>query len=182
MNNTNQTLYNCSSDSEMRKFLRPLIEQLLHASIYIDDVMEELESFDQELSKSEPRKKSEDAFLVICLGPNQSPQLDFYNMSLIKLLDTIEIEEELTTGLMMAYQKEELVPSVDGHHYLIGPVILFDCDEDGNVISVTAEDYDAVKTFYSRATEPLAIRNVSIPAIKVNLAGAPFQHKLGIIR
>jgi len=168
MKKTNQDLIIIDPDSEKRKFYRSLTESLLHASIYIDDVLEELENYERESAEDNPKK----SFLVISLGPNQSPLLDFYNLSsMIKLVENVEIAQEVSTGLIMAYPKEVLLPSVDGHHHLIGPVILFDCDEDGAVVSVTAEDYDSAKVFYSSGKESLEIRNVSVPAIKVHLAG-----------
>ena len=172
MKNTNPKLYIIDPDSKMQEFLRSLAEPLLHASIYIDDVMEELENYKQEQTEEEPKEMPEEAFLVICLGPNQSPRLDYYDLdTFTKWIKNAEIAQEVSSGLFMAYLREEMLPAEDGHHHLIGSAILFDCDEDGNVTPVTYADYNAAKAFWSEGRESMELLNATFPSIKVHLAG-----------
>ena len=73
--------------------------------------------------------------------------------------------QDQDTGLMAAYLEDECM-NYNDVCYLIGPVILFQCDEDGALCAVSSAEYQAVLEVYSSKVEMLPVGTVKIPAIE----------------
>ena len=110
---------------------------------------------------------------VICISPNQFPYIDFSDrVNLLELKDYVTIIEEKDTGLMMACIEAELLAGDDGH-YLIGPAVLFRCDDHGTMHPISSRDYQNARALYTNGLNMMDMGERHIPAIKIHPVSNP---------
>ena len=109
--------------------------------------------------------------LVITMAPRQKPVLEFSDSAeLMKSQDRCTVMQDKKTGLMALFLEGELI---EDHNscYVIGPMVLFQCDDAGELCSVTSEDLRLVRETYGRNTGRILLKNGSFPAIVFHPVG-----------
>ena len=109
--------------------------------------------------------------LVITMAPRQKPVLEFSDSAeLMKSQDRCTVMQDKKTGLMALFLEGELI---EDHNscYVIGPMVLFRCDDAGELCSVTSEDLQLVRETYGRNTGRILLKNDSLPAIVFHPVG-----------
>lgn len=68
--------------------------------------------------------------------------------------------------LLMSYDPRHMV-ELDSTRYLLGPVIFYDADEDGEAISLTAHEIYAVRLLVEKHTVTLCADGKDVPALRL---------------
>ena len=124
-----------------------------------------------EVVEIEPPEEEEGPITVISFSPTHEPFIDFIDrIDLMKNVALSEVAQEYNSGMFMCYLGNELIAD-DDRRLLIGPAIMFNCDESGAFIPVSALGFKRTKEFYKRGEETLEVGRVKVPAIRVELVG-----------
>ena len=118
-----------------------------------------------------PPEEEEGPITVISFSPTHEPFIDFIDrIDLMKNVALSEVAQEYNSGMFMCYLGNERIAD-DDRRLLIGPAIMFNCDESGAFIPVSALGFKRTKEFYKRGEETLEVGRVKVPAIRVELVG-----------
>ena len=112
----------------------------------------------------------EDPILMIAVAPGKAPKLiteDEAEEFLPCFGEDDVIEEVPDVGLIMSYNGQ-LLFRVGDQKYLDGPALIYDLDEDGEVMPVTAEDFYRVQKMLESRTLYVTGEDDRMPVISLN--------------